>query len=217
MAINYSKVVDFILGDSVNKKGLTEVLKEIMQNYCMIDVDQQSKLVYLKSRKSRKDFILKRRDKGLMIIPSNSKSFTLADDFEEIIEIRVNDDNDVVLSSVTQYETPKGILVSGSNWHNEDGNTYTQVIGRIFFIDNEAIPSLNRQSIDMFIDQYASLRNDIFCDLYWDMNSLAKRTFIQMRNVMKVQINDGYTKEEFHALYERYKTKVKDSVKPKLF
>lgn len=214
MNIDYKKIIEFLFNDSSKKTGLDIVLKEVLKKYCMINVDLFKKTVLLKSRKTERDFILKKRKSSIIILPSDYMNLSLSEDFEEIIEIRLNDDNDVVVSNINAIENPKGIYVSGSNWHNEDNNTFTQVIGRVIFIDIESLNVLhNRLTIDMFINKYDMLRNDIFCDLYWDINSLIKSVFIEPKKAFKVQVNDGYTKEEFSMLYEKYINKIKELVK----
>jgi len=214
MDIDYKKVIEFLFNDNSKKTGLDIALKEVLKKYCMINVDQFSKNIMLKSRKTERDFILKKRKNSIIILPTDYMRLSLNEDFEEIIEIRLNDDNDVVVSNIDFIDNPKGIYVSGSNWHNEGNNTFTQVVGRVIFIDSDSLKALeNRLSIEMFISKYDMLRNDIFCDLYWDINSLIKSVFIEPKKAFKVQVNDGFTKEEFNALYEKYTNKVKELIK----
>jgi len=214
MDIDYKKIIDFLYNDNSKKTGLDIVLKEILKKYLMVNVDQIKKTVLLKSKKTKRDFILKKRKNSIIILPSDYYRLSLSEDFEEIIEIRLNDDNDVVVSNINFIENPKGIYVSGSNWHNEDSNTFTQVVGRVIFIDSNSLTTLeNRQSIEMFISKYDMLRNDIFCDLYWDATSLIKSVFIEPKKAFKVQVNDGFTKEEFNILYEKYTDKIKELIK----
>lgn len=209
MNIDYKKIVDFLLDNNINKKGLAGVLKEVLKEFCMMDADPNSKRVLLKSRKSSRHFILMRRQNGIIIVPTIYKNITLTEDFEQITEIRVNNDNDVVLSNIKVLDNDRGIYVSGSNWHVQDDDKYTQVIGRIFVIRKDNLARLtNKVSIEMFISQYNSKRNDIFCDLYWDSTSFFKNYFIDIEKITKVQINDGYKKEEFSELYKRYNDKV---------
>jgi len=218
MDIDYKKIIEFLFNDNSKKTGLDIALKEILKKYCMINVDQFSKTIMLKSRKTERDFILKKRKKSIIILPIDYYKLSLSEDFEEIIEIRLNDDNDVVVSNIDFIDNPKGIYVSGSNWHNEGNNTFTQVVGRVIFIDSDSLKALeNRLSIEMFISKYDMLRNDIFCDLYWDVNSLIKSVFVEPKKAFKVQVNDGFTKEEFNILYEKYINKVKDLLSQKLF
>jgi hypothetical protein len=214
MDIDYKKIIVFLFNDNSKKTGLDIVLKEILKKYCMVNVDQFNKTILLKSRKTERDFILRKRKNSIIILPSDYMKLSLNEDFEEIIEIRLNDDNDVVVSNINVNDNPKGIYVSGSNWHNEDNNTFTQVVGRVIFIDNESLTALqNRQSIEMFIRKYDMLRNDVFCDLYWDITSLIKSIFVEPKKVFKVQVNDGFTKEEFNVLYEKYINKIKELIK----
>lgn len=218
MDIEYKKIIEFLVDDNSKKTGLDIVLKEILKQYCMVNVDQINKTIFLKSRKTERDFILKKRKSSIIILPIDYIKLSFSDDFEEIIEIRLNDDNDVVVSNINVIGNPKGIYVSGSNWHNELNNTFTQVVGRVIFIDSDSLTPLeNRQSIDMFISKYDMLRNDIFCDLYWDVTSLIKSVFIEPKKAFKVQVNDGFTKEEFNVLYEKYTNKVKELLTQKLF
>jgi hypothetical protein len=218
MDIDYKKIVEFLFNDNSKKTGIDIALKEILKKYCMINVDQISRTIMLKSRKTERDFILKKRKNSIIILPTDYMRLSLNENFEEIIEIRLNDDNDVVVSNIDVIDNPKGIYVSGSNWHNEGNNTFTQVVGRIIFIDSDSLIALeNRLSIEMFISKYDMLRNDIFCDLYWDINSLIKSVFIEPKKAFKVQVNDGFTKEEFNVLYEKYTNKVKDLLSQKLF
>lgn len=218
MDIDYKKIIEFLFNDSSKKTGLDQVLKEILKKYCMVNVDQLKKTVLLKSKKTKRDFILKKRKNSIIILPIDYYKLSLSEDFEEIIEIRLNDDNDVVVSNINVIDNPKGIYISGSNWHNELDNKFTQVVGRVIFIDSENLRTLeNRQSIEMFIGKYDMLRNDIFCDLYWDVTSLIKSVFIEPKKAFKVQVNDGFTKEEFNILYDRYTNKIKDLLNQKLF
>lgn len=218
MDIDYNKVIDFILVDNFNKTGMANVLKEVLRDFCMISINQNDKEVLLKLRSNKKDFILKRRDKGLIILPYNYRALSLGEDFGIIIEIRVNDENNVVLSSISKTSDSKNIYVVGSNWHNEGNDTYTQTIGRMIVADFEKFSSASvGKSIEMFINQYNNKRNDIFCDLYWDMNSYLKIIFVEPKNLYKVQINDGYLKESFEDLYKKFNKKTEELLKPKMF
>lgn len=218
MDIDYNKVINFILPNDVNKKGMANVLKEVLKDFCMINVNQNDKEVILKSRKTNNEFILKRRNKGIIIIPSSYRAMSLADSFESIIEIRVNDEDNVVLSMLFEDTASKLLYVVGSNWHVEADNLYTQTIGRMLTIDIDSFKERTiGQSIEMFVNQYNIKRNDIFSDLYWDINSYLKTIFVESKNVYKVQINDGYTKEKMEDLYKRYKQKIDELTKPRMF
>lgn len=216
--IDYSKIVNFILGEIKESKDIANVLKEVLKNYCMIDVNQNEKIISLKSRKTKSDFIMKRRGKGIIIVSSNYRSFTMQDKFEEIIEIRVNDENNVVLSNVFQTEDGKGIATVGSNWKIAGNDQYTQTIGRMLYVDsNTLIQVANRTSLEMFINQYDLKRSEVFCDLYWDMTSFIKSLFVEPKGLYKIQINDGYFKEEFKELYPKLKNKINEILNPKIF
>lgn len=213
MDINYSKVVDFLLPIDTSKRGLNIILEEILNNYYMTDVNSNIRFVSLLSKLNKNPYILSKRGNGIMIASSNYKTLNFTDDFGEIIEIRCNEDNEVILSSISQYSNPKGICVSVSIWHNEDENKFTQVSGRILFIDYDDLLTIkNRFSIEMFINKYQVKRNDIYCDLYWDMYSLTKEEFINIKKNMRIQINDGYTKETFKDLYKKYNNKLKSII-----
>lgn len=220
MDINYDKIVEFILGK--NKEGISNVLKEVLKKYCMISVDNNRRAVYLKSITTRNDFVMQRRKDGIIIIPLNSNSLTFGDDFEEMVEIRLNEDNDVVLSNITMMDNPKGICTTNSSWHNKGDNMYTESVARMMFFDSENAEALaNRQSILMFLNHFDLKRNDIFHDLYWDMDSVRKGVFITPKINERIQINNGYDKEEFPALYKKFQDKIKELLNnnrfPKIF
>jgi hypothetical protein len=226
MNIDYQKVVDFILRDNINKKGMADALKEVLINgYVMTGTDGEVRgfeKVFLKSKKSMKDFVLQERKNSLVILPINYINLTLGDNFEEIVEIRVNEDNYVVLSNVTQTEKKNEIYTTVTTWHNEGNNTYTEGVGKFMLFGEESINTLaNKQSIAMFIKQSNLNRNDIFGDLYWDMEMLRRGFFIEAKKVSKLPINDGYKKEMFPELYQRLQKKIKEELTsaniPKLF
>ena len=218
MDIDYSRVINFILPENVNKKGMANVLKEVLKDFCMINVKQNDKEILLKSRKTNNDFVLKKRNNGIIIIPDDYRSISLSDGFETIIEMRVNDEDNVVLSMISKDIESKILYVVGSNWHVEENDSYTQTIGRMLTIDFDSFKeNAISQSIEMFINQYNLKRNDIFSDLYWDINSYIKTIFIEPKNIYKVQINDGYNKEKMEDLYKRYKQKIDELTKPKIF
>lgn len=218
MNINYGKVVDFLLPSNVNKKGLNIVLEEVLNNYYMIDVNSNIRAISLSSKIDKKPYVISSRNSGIMMATVQYKTLNFTDDFGEIIEMRCNEDNDVVLSSIIQYDNPKGICISVSIWHNEEENKFTQVSGRIFFIGYDDLSIIkNKLSIEMFINQYQLKRNDIYCDLYWDMYSLTKAEFINIKNNERIQINDGYNKETFKDLYKKYIEKVSKTVKSSIF
>lgn len=226
MNIDYQKVVDFILKNNINKKGIRDVLKEILTSrYVMIGADSELKgfeKVFLKSKKTNRDFVLQERKNSLIILPRDYVNLTLGDDFEEIVEIRVNEDNYVLLSNVTQIDKPNGIYVTVTTWHNEDDNTFTQGVGRFMFFEKDTVQQLSgRQTIAMFIKQSNQSRNDVFGDLYWDIETLRKNIFIDPKKISKIQINDGYKKETFSELYPRLQKKIKEELSfdefPKIF
>lgn len=220
MDIDYNKIVEFIIGE--NKEGISNVLKEVLKKYCMISVDSKRKAVYLKSIATRYDFIMQRRGDGIIIIPFKSNELTFGDDFYEIVEIRLNQDNDVVLSNITMNDNPKGIYATTSSWHNSGNNTYTQSVARMmFFVKEDEEALANRQSILMFLNNFDLKRNDIFHDLYWDMDNVRKSVFITPKINERIQINNGYDKEEFPALYKKFQDKIiellNDNKFPKIF
>lgn len=218
MDIDYNKIVDFILPNDVNKKGLSNVLKEVLKGYCIVNVSSEKKICFLKSIETRTDFILARRKDGIMIIPLYSNSLTLGDNFEEILEMRVNADNAVVLSNIKETNDPKGICINTSSWYNESDNMYREGTIRVMFFKDNIRESLsNRESILMFIQRFDLKRNDIFHDLYWDMDTLRKSTFIEPTVNTRIQISDGYKKQAFKDFYKELQDKIKDTIKPRLF
>ena len=216
MDINYEKVVSFILGNINNIKSISMVLKEILLNgYYMINVDNNQKRVLLKSKKTKKDFILQERNGGLIIIPDNSNAIGISENFEEIVEIRINEDNAVVLSNIDETTNPGGVYVSTAIWNYEEDNNFTQKVGRYMFFPKSNLTELNnRQTIDMFIRNSNLRRNGIFNDLYWDMDNLRRNMFIEPKISKRFQVNDGYQKESFDRLYLRWKSKLESELNP---
>ena len=214
--INYEKVVSFILENANNKKAMSIVLREVLLNgYYMINVDTNKKRVLLKSKKTKKDFILQERNNGLIIIPDNSNAIGLSENFEEILEIKTNEDNAIVLSIISETNKMSGIYVSTSIWNYEGDNDFTQKVGRYMFFSKDTLMNLNNmQTIDMFIRNSNLRRNGIFNDLYWDMDNLRRNMFIDPKISKRFQINNGYDKEPFDRLYPRWKDRMEKELNP---
>jgi len=214
MDIDYNKIVSFLLGKSVS--SISHVLKEVLTTgYRLMDVDNENKIIYLKSLDTSKDYYMIRRMQNIIIIPEGYSNLSLGEEFGEILEISINDDSDVVLSSIKEIKNPNGVCVTTSTWHNND-DKYTQVVGRVMYITRDNISSLiNKESIEMFLINYNSKRTGIFKDLYWDMTSLLKSSFIEIKINERVQVNDGYTKESFEELYKRWNMEVNKIVTKK--
>ncbi len=214
MDIDYNKIVDFILLGNIKTNGISNVLKEILKDYCMISVDKSKKgseKVFLKRIETRKEFIMQRRRDAIVIIPSDYNMATLGDNFEEMIEIRVNDDDNVILSNIKMCNKPEGVYVTTSSWHNAGDNSYIEGVNRIMFFDKSNIEQIaNKESIAMFMSKNDLKRNDIFHDLYWDMDMVRKSMFIEPKINERIQITDGYTKEKFPDLYKKFQDKIKE-------
>lgn len=212
MDFDYSKVVNFLYGKQVNK--LNEVLKVIINNgFIMTNVDTSTKIIFLE--KNGVDYFLLKRGKRVVILPANYYNLSFCDEFGEVIEISINNDGDIITSSIFNITNPNGVIATTTTWHFND-NLYSQVVGRVMFIEKEKMDIVqNKESIEMFINSYYPRRNDVFNDLYWDMESFRKNNFIETKVSERIQVNDGYSGEEFSSLYKKQIDKVLEIVKDK--
>lgn len=212
MDYDYSKIINFFYGKNINK--LNDVLKVVLlDGFVMLDVNVNAKMILLE--KNNIKYVLTKRDSGLLIFPDNYRSVCLSDDFGELIEINTNDEGNVIVSRIFSLDNPRGIVSSTSTWHYED-NLYTEVVGRVMFIEHEKIEILqNQESLEMFLSKYYPLRNDVLNDLYWDLDLLRKNNFLEYKIFERIMVSDGYTKDTFDNFYKKHIDKVLDVVKEK--
>ena len=84
----------------------------------------------------------------------------------------------------------------------------------LLFVDKENVLKFNnRLSIKSFIETYYNKRYSVYKDLYWDVINMQRDMFFNLKVNERIQINDGYTVEDFHTLYERFNLKVMEIIK----
>lgn len=212
MDYDYSKIINFFYGKDINK--LNDVLKVVLSNgFMMLDVNMSNRMILLE--KNNVKYILTKKDKRLVIFPDNYRSVCLTEAFGEVVEININDEGNVVVSSIFNIESPKGVVASTSTWHYED-NLYNEVVSRVMFISQDKLEIIeNQESIEMFLSKYYSLRNDVLNDLYWDMEMFRKNNFLEAKVLERIMVSDGYTKDTFENFYKKHTDKVLSVVKEK--
>lgn len=209
MEYDYSKIVEFYFGKRINK--LNDVLKNVISDgFLMLDVNVPNRVILLE--KNRKKYIMVKREERLVIFPDNFRSICFFEEFGEIIEMNINQDGNVVVSRIFRSEDPKGVIASTSTWHYED-NMYNEVVSRVMFIEQDKLEVIeNQQTIDMFLEKYYSLRNDILSDLFWDLNLFRKNNFLDAKVMERIMISDGYLKDSFENFYKKHREKVLSTV-----
>lgn len=212
MEYDYSKIINFFYGKNINK--LNDVLKVVLSDgFVMLDVNVNAKMILLE--KNNIKYVLTKRGSGLVIFPDNYRSVCLSDAFGELIEINTNDEGNVIVSKIFCLDNPGGVVSSTSTWHYED-NLYTEVVGRVMFIEYEKIEILqNQDSLEMFLSKHYPLRNDVLNDLYWDLDLFRKNNFLEYKVFERIMVSDGYSKDTFENFYKKHTSKVLSTVKEK--
>ena len=201
MQYDYSKIVGFLYGKQIEK--LNDVLKYLLYNeFVMLDVNVKTKMILLE--KNNLKYVLFKLSDRLLIIPDNYRSLCLYDEFGEIVEINFNDEGNIVVSKLFREMVSKGVAAITSTWHYEDG-MYNEVVGRAMFISQDKLENtLNDESLDMFLNKYHDLRNDILNDLFWDLTLFAKNNFIEVKISERIMVSDGFNKDKFENLYKKH-------------
>ena len=210
MQYDYSKIVSFLYGKQIEK--LNDVLRYILLNeFVMLDVNVNAKMILLE-KKNIKYVLLKLSDR-LLIVPDNYRSMCLYDEFGEIVEISFNDEGNIVVSKLFRGLDTNGVSAITSTWHYEDG-LYNEVVGKVMFISQDKLENtLNDESLDMFLNKYHDLRNDILKDLFWDLTLYAKNNFIDVKISERIMISDGFNKDKFEVLYKKHYEKALEVIK----
>jgi len=217
MEYDYNKIVCFLFGRQVNK--LNEVLKyNISNDFLMLDVNIPNKVILLE--KDNLKYVMYNDNNKVMIIPDGYRSLCFSDDFGEIIEINTNGDGDIIVSKIFRYNN-SGAGAITSTWKYENGE-YIEIVGRVMFIEQKELEIVeNQDSIEMFLNKYSKLRNDVLNDLYWDLNMFAKNNFINVKLSERIMISDGFNKDKFEVLYKKHIDKafktIEEKSKPSLF
>lgn len=207
MDFDYKKVVKYLL--DIDSNTVANALKSIItKDFILMDLSDKNKVVSIKSVNSNSYYILEAKNsKTLIIYPIEPNFKYLSDDFGYVIEIGLNIDNEIVISSISKYNN--GILTSSSTWEYR-GNKYKQSVGRILYCVGENIDRLN---IETFLIQYERKRTDILNDLYWDVKAYSKDYFIDVKKDVRNALNEEYTNfddayRKWNELVEKVKTKV---------
>ena len=197
MDFDYGKVVNFMLG--VNSKQMVDALSTIISgNFNMIDVNGDIKKILLNSIKTNDNYVLLTR-KGLVILPINSNVKYLTEEFIRIIEITINSDDNLVISEISSNNN--GLVAFSSTWSFYN-NVYDQLNGYIVFFDRNDISSMDSLTIEMFLNQYYSKRSGVFNDLYWDIISYSRDTFVNSKINRREQVTE--TSSDFSLVYNKW-------------
>jgi hypothetical protein len=197
MDFDYSKVVNFMLG--VNSKQMVDALSTIISgNFNMIDVNGDIKKILLNSIKTNDNYVLLTRN-GLVILPINSNVKYLTEEFIRIIEITINSDDNLVISEISSNNN--GLVAFSSTWSFYN-NVYDQLNGYIVFFDRNDISSMDSLTIEMFLNQYYSKRSGVFNDLYWDIISYSRDTFVNSKINRREQVTE--TSSDFSLVYNKW-------------
>ncbi len=211
MNFDYSKIINFLCKKDIN--DFNDILKEVIEKYfVMLKVNTSNRMILLRDKESDFKFILVYKNNRILIYPDTYSALSFGDDFKRIVEIKLNSNNDVVLSYIFTIDKPKGIVAVTSTWHYED-KMYTEVVSRVMFFKEEKIIALdNKESIQSFLNLYYEKRDEVFGDLYWDMDKLRKNLFVEPDLMMRIQINDGFKKEEFKNLFIKHNEKISEVI-----
>ncbi len=197
MDFDYGKVVNFMLG--VNSKQMVDALSTIISgNFNMIDVNGDIKKILLNSIKTNDNYVLLTRN-GLVILPINSNVKYLTEEFIRIIEITINSDDNLVISEISSSNN--GLVAFSSTWSFYN-NVYDQLNGYIVFFDRNDISSMDSLTIEMFLNQYYSKRSGVFNDLYWDIISYSRDTFVNSKINRREQVTE--TSSDFSLVYNKW-------------
>lgn len=197
MDFDYGKVVNFMLG--VNSKQMVDALSTIISgNFNMIDVNGDIKKILLNSIKTNDNYVLLTRN-GLVILPINSNVKYLTEEFIRIIEITINSDDNLVISEISSNNN--GLVAFSSTW-SFCNNVYDQLNGYIVFFDRNDISSMDSLTIEMFLNQYYSKRSGVFNDLYWDIISYSRDTFVNSKINRREQVTE--TSSDFSLVYNKW-------------
>ncbi len=197
MDFDYGKVVNFMLG--VNSKQMVDALSTIISgNFNMIDVNGDIKKILLNSIKTKDNYVLLTRN-GLVILPINSNVKYLTEEFIRIIEITINSDDNLVISEISSNNN--GLVAFSSTWSFYN-NVYDQLNGYIVFFDRNDISSMDSLTIEMFLNQYYSKRSGVFNDLYWDIISYSRDTFVNSKINRREQVTE--TSSDFSLVYNKW-------------
>lgn len=197
MDFDYGKVVNFMLG--VNSKKMVDALSTIISgNFNMIDVNGDIKKILLNSIKTNDNYVLLTRN-GLVILPINSNVKYLTEEFIRIIEITINSDDNLVISEISSNNN--GLVAFSSTWSFYN-NVYDQLNGYIVFFDRNDISSMDSLTIEMFLNQYYSKRSGVFNDLYWDIISYSRDTFVNSKINRREQVTE--TSSDFSLVYNKW-------------
>ena len=197
MDFDYGKVVNFMLG--VKSKQMVDALSTIISgNFNMIDVNGDIKKILLNSIKTNDNYVLLTRN-GLVILPINSNVKYLTEEFIRIIEITINSDDDLVISEISSNNN--GLVAFSSTWSFYN-NVYDQLNGYIVFFDRNDISSMDSLTIEMFLNQYYSKRSGVFNDLYWDIISYSRDTFVNSKINRREQVTE--TSSDFSLVYNKW-------------
>lgn len=197
MDFDYGKVVNFMLG--VNSEQMVDALSTIISgNFNMIDVNGDIKKILLNSIKTNDNYVLLTRN-GLVILPINSNVKYLTEEFIRIIEITINSDDNLVISEISSNNN--GLVAFSSTWSFYN-NVYDQLNGYIVFFDRNDISSMDSLTIEMFLNQYYSKRSGVFNDLYWDIISYSRDTFVNSKINRREQVTE--TSSDFSLVYNKW-------------
>lgn len=197
MDFDYGKVVNFMLG--VNSKQMVDALSTIISgNFNMIDVNGDIKKILLNSIKTNDNYVLLTRN-GLVILPINSNVKYLTEEFIRIIEITINSDDNLVISEISSSNN--GLVAFSSTWSFYN-NVYDQLNGYIVFFDRNDISNMDSLTIEMFLNQYYSKRSGVFNDLYWDIISYSRDTFVNSKINRREQVTE--TSSDFSLVYNKW-------------
>lgn len=209
MNYDYNKIVNFLFGKEI--KALNSILEEVVNSkYTLIDVNTRSKMFLLNEKSTNTRFILEKRGNGVLIAPDLYSRINFSNDFIEIIEISINENNgDAIVSKIFKQNDK---LVSFTTSYHYSDDSYTEAINKMIIIGSEDIKKIaDRYTIETFLKSFYEKRSGIYNDLYWDIDLLAKNMFIDVKRIERVNINDGKS-DKFDIIYNKYLKIVSDAV-----
>lgn len=209
MNYDYNKIVKFLFNKEV--KSLNNILEEVLKSrYNLIDVNVSNKMILLNEVNTNTSFILEKRGNSILIAPDLYATLNFSDDFIELIEVSINENNgDAIVSKI--FKQNNKLVAFTTSWHYEN-DTYAESINKMIIINSEDIEKISdRYTIESFLKSFYEKRKGILSDLYWDMDLLTKSLFIDVKRIERVIINNGNS-DKFNILYNKYLKIVEDAV-----
>lgn len=209
MNYDYNKIVNFLFGKEI--KALNSVIEEVINSrYTLIDVNTKNKMFLLNEKNTNTSFILEKRGNGILIAPDLYSNLNFSDNFIELTEVSINENNgDAIVSKI--FKQDDKLVAFTTSWHYSN-DSYTEAINKMMIINSDDIEKISdRYTIETFLKSFYEKRKGIFSDLYWDMDLLTKNIFIDAKRIERININNGNA-DKFDVIYNKYLKIVTDAV-----